>query len=42
MNGLFFLLFNILDQICTTCLFFTNLLEKSFQNFLQIVKDIII
>jgi hypothetical protein len=35
-----FLLFNILDHICTTCLFLQFLLEKLFQNLLQIVKGI--
>jgi hypothetical protein len=35
-----FLLFNILDHICTTCLFLQNLLEKSFQILLQIAKGI--
>jgi hypothetical protein len=36
-----FLLFNILDHICTTCLFLQIfLLEKAFQNLLQIVKGI--
>jgi hypothetical protein len=31
---------NILDQICTTSFFFANLLEKFFQNLLQIVKGL--
>jgi hypothetical protein len=35
-----FSLFNILDHICTTYSFFANLLEKSFQNLLQIVEGI--
>jgi hypothetical protein len=35
-----FSLFKILDHICTTCLFLQFLLEKSFQNILQIVKGI--
>jgi hypothetical protein len=35
-----FLLLNILDHICTTCLFLANLLEKSFQILLQIAKGI--
>jgi hypothetical protein len=30
-----FLLFNILNHICTTCLFLQFLLEKSFQNFVN-------
>jgi hypothetical protein len=34
-----FLLFNILDHICTTC-FFANHLENIFKFFLQIVKGI--
>jgi hypothetical protein len=33
------LLFNILDHICTTCLFL-QILEKSFQILLQIAKGI--
>jgi hypothetical protein len=40
MNGLLFLLFNILDHICTTCFVFGNLFGKSFQSLLQIVKGI--
>jgi hypothetical protein len=40
MNGLLFLLFNILDHICTTYLFLQIFLEKSFQNLLQIAKGI--
>jgi hypothetical protein len=40
MNGLLFLLFNILDLICTTCLFLQILLENLFKFFLQIVKGI--
>jgi hypothetical protein len=32
MNGLRFLLFNILDLISTTCFVFANLFGKSFQN----------
>jgi hypothetical protein len=36
----FFLLFNILDHICTTCFVFANPLGKSFQSLLQIVKGI--
>jgi hypothetical protein len=39
MNGLPFLLFNILDHICTTC-FLQILLENLFKVFLQIVKGI--
>jgi hypothetical protein len=35
-----FLLFSILDHFCTTCLFFANLLEKSFQILLQIAKGL--
>jgi hypothetical protein len=35
-----FLLFNILDHICTTCLFLQIFLEKSFQNLLHIVKGV--
>jgi hypothetical protein len=35
-----FLLFNILDHICTTCFVFANLLENLFKVFLQIVKGI--
>jgi hypothetical protein len=35
-----FLLFNILDHICTTCFVFANLFGKSFQSLLQIVKGI--
>jgi hypothetical protein len=35
-----FLLFNILDHICTTCFVFANLFGKSFQSLLQIVKVI--
>jgi hypothetical protein len=35
-----FLLFNILDHICTTCLFLQIFLEKLFQNLLQIVKGV--
>ena len=38
MNGLLFLLFNILDHFCTTCLFLQILLENLFKVFLQIVK----
>jgi hypothetical protein len=33
-----FFYFNILDHICTTLLVFADLLEKSFQNVLQIAK----
>jgi hypothetical protein len=40
MNGLLFLLFNILDHSCTTCLFLQILLENLFKVFLQIVKGI--
>jgi hypothetical protein len=40
MNGLPFLLFNILDHICTTCLFLQIFLENLFEVFLQIVKGI--
>jgi hypothetical protein len=40
MNGLLFLLFNILDHFCTTCLFLQILLENLFKFFLQIVKGI--
>jgi hypothetical protein len=40
MNGLLFLLFNILDHFCTTCLFLQILLENLFKVFLQIVKGI--
>jgi hypothetical protein len=32
MNGLLFLLFNILDHICTTCFVFANPFGKSFQS----------
>jgi hypothetical protein len=35
-----FLLFNILDHICTTCFVFANIFGKSFQSLLQIVKGI--
>jgi hypothetical protein len=35
-----FILFNILDHICTTCFVFANPFGKSFQNLLQIVKGI--
>jgi hypothetical protein len=35
-----FLLFNILDHICTTYFVFANPFGKSFQNLLQIVKGI--
>jgi hypothetical protein len=35
-----FLLFNILDNICTTYFVFANLLENLFKVFLQIVKGI--
>jgi hypothetical protein len=35
-----FLLFNILDHICTTCLFLQIFLEKPFQTLLQIAKGI--
>jgi hypothetical protein len=35
-----FLLFNILDHICTTCLFFQIFLENLFKFLLQIVKGI--
>ena len=35
-----FLLFNILDHVCTTCFVFANSFGKSFQFFLQIVKGI--
>jgi hypothetical protein len=35
-----FLLFNILDHICTTCFVFANLFGKSLQSLLQIVKGI--
>jgi hypothetical protein len=38
MNGLFFLLFNILDHFCTTDLFLQIFLENIFKVFLQIVK----
>jgi hypothetical protein len=40
MNGLPFLLFNILDHSCTTCMFLQILFGKSFQSLLQIVKGI--
>jgi hypothetical protein len=40
MNGLLFLLFNILDHFCTTCMFLQILLENIFQNLLQIVKGV--
>jgi hypothetical protein len=33
-----FLLFNILDHICTTCFVFANPFGKSFQSLLQIVR----
>jgi hypothetical protein len=42
MNGLCFLLFNILDHICTTYFVFANLFENIFKVFLQIVKGICI
>jgi hypothetical protein len=35
-----FLLFDILDHICTTYFVFANPFGKSFQNLLQIVKGI--
>jgi hypothetical protein len=35
-----FLLYDILDHICTTYFVFANLFEKSFQSTLQIVKGI--
>jgi hypothetical protein len=35
-----FLLFNILDHICTTCFVFANSLKNLFKVFLQIVKGI--
>jgi hypothetical protein len=35
-----FLLFNILDHICTTYFVFANPFGKSFQNLLQIVQGI--
>jgi hypothetical protein len=35
-----FLLFNILDHICTTCFVFANSFGKYFQSLLQIVKGI--
>jgi hypothetical protein len=35
-----FLLFNILDHVCTTCFVFANSFGKSFQSLLQIVKGI--
>jgi hypothetical protein len=35
-----FLLFNILDHICSTCFVFANPFGKSFQNLLQIVKGV--
>jgi hypothetical protein len=38
-NGLAFLLFNILDHICTTSFVFANLLEI-FSKTLQLVKGI--
>jgi hypothetical protein len=40
MNGLLFLLFNILDHSCTTCMFLQILLENLFQSLLQIIKGI--
>jgi hypothetical protein len=40
MNGLLFLLFNILDLICTTCFVLQILLENIFNIFLQIVEGI--
>jgi hypothetical protein len=40
MNGLLFLLFNILDHICTLVLFLQILLENLFKVFLQTVKGI--
>jgi hypothetical protein len=36
----YFLLFNILDHLCTTCFVFANSFGKSFQDLLQIVKGI--
>jgi hypothetical protein len=36
------LLFNILDHICTTCLFLQIFWKNPFQNLLQIVKGIVI
>jgi hypothetical protein len=36
-----FLLFNILDHICTTCLFLQIFWKKYFQNLLQMVKDLL-
>jgi hypothetical protein len=38
MHGLLYL--NILDQACTTCFVFANVLEILFQSLLQIVKGI--
>jgi hypothetical protein len=35
-----FILFTILDHICTTCFVFANSFGKSFQSLLQIVKGI--
>jgi hypothetical protein len=35
-----FLLFNILDHICTTCLFLQTIWKNPFKNLLQIVKGI--
>jgi hypothetical protein len=35
-----FLLFNILDHICTTCLFLQIFWKNHFKNLLQIVKGI--
>jgi hypothetical protein len=37
-----FLLFDILDHICTTCFVFGNSFGKYFQSLLQIVKGILI
>jgi hypothetical protein len=36
----YFLLFNILDHLCTTCFVFANSFGESFQDLLQIVKGI--
>jgi hypothetical protein len=36
----FFSLFNILDHICTTCLFLQIFCKNLFKNLLQIVKGI--
>jgi hypothetical protein len=40
MNGLLFLLFNILDHFCTTCFVFAKKIGKYFQSLFAIVKGI--